>query len=93
MTDLLRAVAGLPQSHGGLSVSMFGDQERVGFCLARADGGPEVAVAMVAGARFAEAKMGRAVTILDTTTMTAEQLAEHHAREARTRAAFQRLVP
>ena len=49
MTDLLRAVAGLPQSHGGLSVSVFGDQGRGGFWLARSDGGPEVAVAMVAG--------------------------------------------
>ncbi len=49
MSALLRAVAGLPQSHGGLAVSQFGDQGRVGFCLARADGGPEVAVAMIAG--------------------------------------------
>lgn len=42
---------------------------------------------------FAQAKMGRSGTILDTTTMTAEQLAEHHAREARTRAALRKLVP
>ena len=49
MTDLLHALAALPQSHGGLSVSVFGDHERVGFCLARPDGGPEVAVAVVAG--------------------------------------------
>ncbi len=49
MTDLLRAIAGLPQSHGGLSVSRFGDPGRGGFWLARTDGGPEVAVAMVAG--------------------------------------------
>ena len=42
---------------------------------------------------FAQAKMGRNGTILDTTTMTAKQLAEHRAREARTRAALQRLVP
>ena len=49
MSDLLRAVAGLPQSHGSLSVSVFGDPGRGGFWLARADDGPEVAVAMVAG--------------------------------------------
>ena len=49
MTDLLHALAALPQSHGGLSVSVFGDQERGGFWLARPDGGPEVAVAVVAG--------------------------------------------
>lgn len=55
MTDLLRAVAGLPQSHGGLSVSVFGDQGRGGFWLARSDGGPEVAVATAANAaRFGE---------------------------------------
>jgi len=49
MTDLLRAVAALPQSHGGLSVGRFGDPGQGGFWLARPDGGPEVAVAMVAG--------------------------------------------
>ncbi len=49
MSDLLRAVAGLPQSHGSLSVSVFGDPGRGGFWLARANDGPEVAVAMVAG--------------------------------------------
>ena len=51
MTDLLYALAALPQSHGGLSVSVFGDQGRGGFWLVRSDGGPEVAVAMVAGAQ------------------------------------------
>lgn len=51
MTDLLHALAALPQSHGGLSVSVFGDQGRGGFWLVRSDGGPEVAVAMVAGAQ------------------------------------------
>ena len=51
MTDLLRAVAALPQGHGGLSVSVFGDKGRGGFWLARTDNGPEVAVAMVAGAQ------------------------------------------
>ncbi len=49
MIDLLRAVAALPQSHSNLSVSVFGDEGRGGFWLARSDGGPEVAVAMVAG--------------------------------------------
>ena len=31
MTNLLHALAALPQSHGGLSISVFGDQERGGF--------------------------------------------------------------
>ena len=55
MTDLLRAVAALPQSHGGLVVSVFGDPGRGGFWLGRSDGGPEVAVATAANAaRFGE---------------------------------------
>ena len=49
MTVLLHAVAGLPQLGGGLSVGLVGGQERECFWLARTDGGPEVAVAMVAG--------------------------------------------
>ncbi len=42
---------------------------------------------------FAQAKMGRAGTLRDTTTTTEEHLAEHRACEARTRAALQRPVP
>jgi hypothetical protein len=50
MTDLLHAVAGLPQIHDGLAVSVFGDPGRGGFCLARADARSETLVALVAGA-------------------------------------------
>ena len=49
MTVLLHAVAGLPQLGGGLSVGLFGGQERDCFWLARADGGSGTAVAVVAG--------------------------------------------
>ena len=42
---------------------------------------------------FAQARMGRAGTMLDTTMMTEEQLAEHRAREARTRALLKAPVP
>ena len=42
---------------------------------------------------FAQARMGRAGTMLDTTTMTEEQLAEHRAREARTGALLKAPVP
>ena len=42
---------------------------------------------------FAQARMGRAGTMLDTTTMTEEQLGEHRAREARTRALLKAPVP
>ena len=42
---------------------------------------------------FARARMGRAGTVLDMTTMTEEQLAEHRAREARTRALLKAPVP
>lgn len=42
---------------------------------------------------FAQAKMGRGETILDTTTMTEKQPAEHRAREARTSALLKAPVP
>ena len=42
---------------------------------------------------FARARMGLAGTVPDTTTMTEEQLAEHRAREARTRALLKAPVP
>lgn len=50
MTDLLRALAALPQSHSGLSVGVFGDPVRGGFWLVRTNGGPEVAVDTAANA-------------------------------------------
>lgn len=40
---------------------------------------------------FAERQMGRTGIIADTTLMTAEQLKEHRAREARTRALIDKL--
>jgi len=45
------------------------------------------------GAAFAERKMGRARVLLDTTTITQAQLAEHRAREAHTAALLTKPVP
>ena len=50
MTELLRAVAGLPQSHDGLTVGVLGDPGRGGFCLTCPDARSETVVAFVAGA-------------------------------------------
>ena len=49
MTELLRAVAGLPQSHDGLAVGVFGDPGRGGFCLTCPDASSATVVALVAG--------------------------------------------
>ena len=44
-------------------------------------------------AAFADRKMGRNGMVLDTTTMTQAQLAEHRAREARAEALLRKPVP
>ena len=55
MTELLRAVAGLPQSHDGLAVSLLGDPGRGGFCLTCPDTRSATVVATAANAaRFSE---------------------------------------